>query len=149
MATQDERAAQDLEVARRLERAIIGADRTALPCGCLVQMVCTMPVTNWVKVLARVTHCSGHPARNSLWDHDPINNRWADALGEPVHPERFMTAFAQIVEDALAPVMGTTELMGNESEQIASIEGKHYINKFGRTTPKADSREWHASFKNH
>lgn len=123
----------DLDLAFALERFILG-NQLHLECNCILDVLCTMPHTYWVRV-ARYDHrCPRHPrgGGNHLLLREPA---WVTTVGELVSPEEFTTVFNKLVDAGIAVLMpGIVFDQGRQRKpSMLSLEQTHYIDHIGRT----------------
>lgn len=124
----------DLELAFAMERYILGG-QLRLECNCILDVLCTMPFTYWVRITHYDHRCPRHPkggGNHLLLSSEPT---WVTSSGEPIVRETFALTF-----DLLA-VRGSVTLMpGSFFDQgrqrhpsMISLEGTHYITCRGNT----------------
>jgi len=123
----------DLQLAEAMERAILGGD-IRLPCNCILETICTMPYTYWVRLKKYVHRCPRHPkGGNHLLLVDPS---WATTDGEQVPGVLFTQVFNELVAQGAQLVPGFHIFEKGKARQVdslISVEGSHYITATGHT----------------
>lgn len=120
-----------------MERLILGGSFQAA-CNCLFAVLCTMPVTFWVRVGKYLHHCPQHQ-RSRGGRRTLTSNRnepfWFGAQGELLSSEEFTETFQKLTaEGVLTLVPGYITNQGRTKlPSVLSMEGTHWIIESGKT----------------
>lgn len=113
----------DLDMAFAIERLILGA-QLRLECNCILDVLCTMPVTYWVRLRRYDHRCPRHPVGggNHLLLREPA---WVTIDGTLISVEAFKSTFTELVEHGFVTLV--------HDKRMVSLEGGHYIAPTGGT----------------
>lgn len=143
----EERLDKELEVARALERDILG-DRYPLPCGCLIQATCSFPNAPWFHSRAYYHVCAlhlgtafrnknGKMPKSRDWEQtqliNSILNTWLTEQGERVSVMKMEKAVLDCLHLHL-PSVYMEKWAGTywQKHGLLSREGRHVIQHDGR-----------------
>ena len=124
-----------LNLALAVERLIQGS-ALRLDCNCSFEVLCTMPITFWVRTKKYVHHCPRHPKKRGrsvvAARHEPF---WFDTAGHLLEPNEFSETFRRLAaEGAITLVPGYVTNQGRTKlPSLLSMEGTHYIIETGQT----------------
>src|SRR4051812_41015919 len=117
----------DLDLAFAMERLILGG-QLQLPCNCILDVLCTMPGTLWMRTNKYVHHCPAHPGGKRGRSIMAKRNEpfWFDVDGRLLEPDEFTAAFKRLTaEGILTLVPGfTTDVGRTKLPSLISMEGR-------------------------
>lgn len=122
----------DLALALAMERFILGG-QIRLACNCLLDVLCTMPGTLWMRVKRYDHRCPRHPrGGNHLLKREPA---WVTIDGLLIEPDEFKATFNALAgEGRVTLIQGFTTNYGRTRlPSMISMESTHYIIETGQT----------------
>lgn len=122
----------DLDLAFAMERLILGG-HVRLPCNCILEVLCTMPQTFWVRVIRYDHRCPRHPrGGDHLLKHEPA---WVTVDGQLIGRDLFSMTFHKLVSAyGVVLVPGFITNYGRTRlPSMLSLEGTHWIIDTGQT----------------
>lgn len=139
----------DEEVAIALEQEILGEDKIALPCGCILDVAGRILI-GWVYTGSTVVHCATHPRPISMAEHiyksgaltegprTPMERQWITEKGEVLQGEN--AAFAEKMMSGMFSQM----MQGLALDQMESTKAldKKFLTNLRKTCkrPKGQRR---------
>jgi hypothetical protein len=115
----------DQALARALERQILDGD-AVLGCSCQVKIVCTMPVTQWLRISRFERRCSSHKRTPQVWDSNGNAGRvWMTEEGECIDLSLFQKIYQELVDRGYVVLRDIGDI--RKRPGILSLEKEHYI----------------------